>query len=111
MSGADGACLLWGQDLVVSGQIFDGVDSITDPLHGTLQGWKTGVNGSELWQMLDQSIGWLSSKGYTTKAGIVQQFPVVVGEFGSSLVNEKVCLPTISQPLFPPIARPVFFFN
>lgn len=55
-----------------------------------MQGWKTGVNGSELWSMLDQSIGWLSSKGYTNKAGSTSQFPIIIGEFGSSLVNDKV---------------------
>lgn len=59
------------------------------------QGWKTGVNGSDLWQMLDQSFGWLSANGYTTKAGAVQKFPIVVGEFGSSLANEKVILQSL----------------
>ncbi len=64
---------------------------LLEPLHiSPVQGWKTGVNGSELWSMLDQSFGWLSSQGYTTKAGAVQKFPIVIGEFGSSLVDTKV---------------------
>lgn len=37
--------------------------------------------------MLATSFAWIPTKGYTTKAGATQQFPVIVGEFGSALVD------------------------
>jgi hypothetical protein len=52
-----------------------------------LQGWQTNVNGSELWSMLNASFAWIPTQGYTTQAGLLAKFPVVVGEFGSSLVD------------------------
>ena len=40
--------------------------------------------------MLQQSFGWVTSTGYTSKGGVNTLFPVVVGEFGSSYVDELV---------------------
>lgn len=54
------------------------------------QGWKTNVNGSGLWNMLQQSFAWIPTQGYTTRAGAVQKFPVIMSEIGSSLADEKV---------------------
>lgn len=52
-----------------------------------MQGWKTGVNGTQLWDMLQNSFAWAATAGYTNKANATQQFPVVIGEFGSSFAN------------------------
>ena len=58
-----------------------------------LQGWKSNTNGTDLWNMLQQSFGWVTSTGYTSKGGVNTLFPVVVGEFGSSYVDELVRAP------------------
>ena len=66
-----------------------------------LQGWKSNTNGTDLWNMLQQSFGWVTSTGYTSKGGVNTLFPVVVGEFGSSYVDELV-----RAPPFPCATRP-----
>ena len=58
-----------------------------------VQGWTTGVNGTQLWDMLQSSFGWVTTTGYTSKANVTTQFPVVVGEFGSSFANLAVRVP------------------
>ena len=57
-----------------------------------VQGWTTGVNGTQLWDMLQSSFAWVSTTGYTSKANVTTQFPVVVGEFGSSFADLMVRL-------------------
>ena len=48
------------------------------------------MNGTELWDMLQNSFAWVATTGYTSKANVTTQFPVVVGEFGSSFANLAV---------------------
>jgi len=55
-----------------------------------MQGWKSNTNGTDLWNMLQQSFGWVTSSGYTSKGNITTQFPVVIGEFGSNYVDPLV---------------------
>ena len=55
-----------------------------------LQGWHTGTNGTQLWGMLQNSFAWVTTTGYTNKANATTQFPVVIGEFGSSFANLAV---------------------
>ena len=55
-----------------------------------VQGWTTGVNGTQLWDMLQSSFGWVTTTGYTSKANVTTQFPVVIGEFGTSFANLAV---------------------
>ena len=55
-----------------------------------MQGWKTGVNGTQLWDMLQNSFAWVPTKGYTNKANVTTQYPVVIGDFGSSFATLSV---------------------
>ena len=55
-----------------------------------VQGWHTGTNGTQLWSMLQNSFAWVTTTGYTNKANATTQFPVVIGEFGSSFANLAV---------------------
>ena len=74
-----------------------------------LQGWKSNTNGTDLWNMLQQSFGWVTSSGYTSKGGLNTLFPVVVGEFGSSYVDDLVSASSFSSaacPLFSSMRRP-----
>lgn len=54
------------------------------------QGWKTNINGTDLWTMLQQSFGWVTNTGYTSRGNLTTKFPVVIGEFGSSYVDPMV---------------------
>lgn len=54
------------------------------------QGWQAGINGTDLWSMLQQSFGWVTSSGYTSKGNLTTLFPVVVGEFGSNYADPLV---------------------
>ena len=56
----------------------------------SMQGWVTGTNGTQLWDMLQNSFAWVSTTGYTNKANATTLFPVVVGEFGTSFANVAV---------------------
>ena len=58
-----------------------------------MQGWKSGTNGTQLWDMLQNSFAWVPTAGYTNKQNVTTQFPVVVGEFGSSFASIAVIIP------------------
>ena len=58
--------------------------------HVCVQGWKSGTNGTQLWDMLQNSFAWVPTAGYTNKQNVTTQFPVVVGEFGSSFASPAV---------------------
>ena len=60
-----------------------------------MQGWQANVNGTDLWNMLQQSFGWVTSSGYTSRGNVTTQFPVVVGEFGSNYADPLVRLLSI----------------
>ncbi len=62
--------------------------------HTHVQGWKSGTNGTQLWDMLQNSFAWVPTAGYTNKQNVTTQFPVVVGEFGSSFASIAVQNPT-----------------
>ncbi len=55
-----------------------------------MQGWKTNVNGTQLWDMLQNSFAWAATTGYTNKANVTQRFPVIIGEFGTSFADIRV---------------------
>ncbi len=57
-----------------------------------MQGWQANVNGTDLWNMLQQSFGWVTSSGYTSRGNLTTQFPVVIGEFGSNYADPLVRL-------------------
>ena len=59
-----------------------------------VQGWQSNTNGSDLWNMLQQSFGWVTSSGYTSRGNLTTMFPVVVGEFGSNYANPQVRHPS-----------------
>ena len=48
------------------------------------------MNGTQLWDLLQNSFAWVATTGYTSKANVTTQFPIVVGEFGSSFANLAV---------------------
>ena len=58
--------------------------------HIHVQGWKSGTNGTQLWDMLQNSFAWVPTAGYTNKQNVTTQFPVGVGEFGSSFASIAV---------------------
>lgn len=59
-----------------------------------MQGWTVNTNGSDLWNMLQQSFGWVTTSGYTSKGNLTTMFPVVIGEFGSNYVDDSVSHPS-----------------
>ena len=77
------ACALHGAGMKMSMQ------ALSDQ-HTRVQGWKSGTNGTQLWDMLQNSFAWVPTAGYTNKQNITTQFPVVVGEFGSSFASIAV---------------------
>ena len=58
-----------------------------------MQGWAINTNGTGLWNMLQQSFGWVTTSGYTSKGNLTTMFPVVIGEFGSNYVDDSVSRP------------------
>ena len=68
-------------------------DGLLAQYSAATQGWQANINGTDLWSMLQQSFGWVTSSGYTSKGNLTTMFPVVVGEFGSNYADPLVCHP------------------